>query len=364
MSTRLSQPFGPIDANELLGSDGKLKMHFPSVNEILYENIARKRTLIVGRKGTGKTTLKLGMRSYTEKFPHCVELNIGLEYHRVRDIIGSLSSRHSTIESASALWSDVIWIWFIVSASVNDSLPFLDPKTSDAMRTFAARFSLPTATSINSVFSRVITLLESERSARQALQPQLTAIKKVVFDALQQSEQQCCILIDTIETYNIADAAFRDCLRGLINCCSWLQTECPFVECVLFFPDELAETFKEHISSSVLKDFRDAIYIKWTGPELIRLAALRLSDYLNYRQTPDGMVPTAKSFYVIENAMDLLHIVLPPAIKDSSGQVVATLTYILRHTQLTPRQFILMLNELCASALSTKDVRKGGGLPA
>ncbi len=71
-------PFGEIDANRLL-VDGQLKLHF-TVNELLKRNLARSRPLIVGRKGTGKITLKLAMRSYTDRYAVCRELNIGKEY--------------------------------------------------------------------------------------------------------------------------------------------------------------------------------------------------------------------------------------------------------------------------------------------
>lgn len=310
--------------------------------------------MIIGRKGSGKTTLKFKVNEYSNDKKLNFELNLGQAFKHVRGLISALTHDYETVESAADLWSSIIWAWFVITL-LESNPSALKNSQAESIEALKALLSRQNEKSTTPAFASIITFLAEPDSDRNEFDDRLRKARYDAFNYLRENGIRCCILVDTIERYDIDEKISRICLSGLLNCCSSLQLAGPdVVECILFFPDELTETYKEKISLAPLKDFQDAIYIKWLGPELVRLAALRLFHFLEARTNAiSSKFNEGLLFASTETAKDLLGCFLPLLIRDAAGSETRTTTFILRHTQLTPRHLIIALNALAEGAITT-----------
>jgi hypothetical protein len=100
------------------------------------------------------------------------------------------------------------------------------------------------------------------------------------------------------------------------------------------------------ISSNPNKDFRRALKLQWTASELVRIGALRLKYYLDlyHNDFLNRLLPL--NLNKRSDAIRLFQAVLPARITNQAGYQEDTLSYILRHTQLLPRHFLMFLNSI------------------
>jgi hypothetical protein len=100
------------------------------------------------------------------------------------------------------------------------------------------------------------------------------------------------------------------------------------------------------ISSNPNKDFRRALKLQWTASELVLIGAQRLMYYLElYYPGFLGSMPHP-DLTKRADALALFNRVLPEKITNQSGFQEETMSYILRHTQLLPRHFLMLLNSI------------------
>jgi hypothetical protein len=110
-------------------------------------------------------------------------------------------------------------------------------------------------------------------------------------------------------------------------------------------PSELYHRFTK-LSSNPNKDFRRSLKLQWTASELILIGAQRLMFYLalNHPQF-------YKEFIHLDltkraDALTFFNAALPEKITNHVGYSEETMSYILRHTQLLPRHFLILLNSI------------------
>jgi len=150
----LQEPFGPIEAADLIGEDGKLAEAHVVSNAIKRSMSLRsgRRSLIVGRKGSGKTTL-LHMRR--EKRSVSTILDIGGEFPTVVDEL-SKEARTRYTEPAARIWSAVIWNTVILECSeqLGTKIEELDRRDKDFLKEYVANLEDKVRTSARSTFSK------------------------------------------------------------------------------------------------------------------------------------------------------------------------------------------------------------------
>jgi hypothetical protein len=109
-----------------------------------------------------------------------------------------------------------------------------------------------------------------------------------------------------------------------------------------------SELFRQIIkfSSNPNKDFRRVLKLQWTASELVLIGAQRLMYYLAlyYPRFLKGM--PQPDFTKRADAMLLFSKVLPEKVTNQAGFQEETMSYILRHTQLLPRHFLMLLNSV------------------
>ncbi|MEL6412018.1 MAG: hypothetical protein AAFQ38_16640 [Pseudomonadota bacterium] len=284
------------------------------------------------------------------------EVEIGKDFPLVVDrLFGETSSRF--IEKASNIWRTVIWNTVIVNVHVQrpELLDALDRNDKKFIESYLAALTQNTdATSKSKLSTHVAEAAESLSRGRFGIgavlarfaldsEVELEPAKAIIESCLSQSGVNASVFIDTMEFYDVLESeAALQSLQGLLNCCTRLHHESDYLECRLFFPDELTE-FAKSKSKSVAKDFRDIQHLSWSASELVCLAGLRLRD--NIPATfPKGWDTVSLRLSDPKPAQELITKLIPSKITNSQGVTFETVEYILRHTQLTPRQVIMMLN--------------------
>ena len=134
-------------------------------------------------------------------------------------------------------------------------------------------------------------------------------------------------------------------LQGLLKFVGSMNKPRDVVDIRFCLPSELFRQITK-ISSNPNKDFRRALKLQWTASELVLIGAQRLGLYLGlyYPEFVRGMSPLDLTKRT--DALALFNKVLPEKIINQAGFQEETVSYILRHTQLLPRHFLMLLNSI------------------
>lgn len=362
----IPDPFGPIEASELINGgmlSGKFLVSSVIANTLDFKN--KKRSLIIGRKGAGKTTL-LHIMKKKNKINYI--LDIGEDFPTVAEQL-SKEHRSEYTEFAAKIWSTVIWnsIIIMVCRELGTDLPGLTEKDRRTLRDYVKNLESKlqqttesSAAKHSRQFAEKVTnapWLATASVIRVVFAGELVVddAREIIEKALLSTGNIVSILIDTMEFYKVKTSkAANDCLRGLLNCCTKIHSSSSAVECRLFFPDELTHFAKTSVSSSVLKDFRGAEYLRWNSPELVCMAVTRFRDRMEWGHFP-GLKLQEFNRKSSADAQAILHGFLPYTVSNNRGLDSETVAYILRHTQYTPRQFLRILNECLANHFELSD---------
>jgi hypothetical protein len=151
--------------------------------------------------------------------------------------------------------------------------------------------------------------------------------------------------MDSLDDFRLDIDSVSRSLQGLLKFVGSMNKPRDVVDVRFCLPSELFHRIIK-ISSNPNKDFRRALKLQWTASELVLIGAQRLMYYL-ILYYPDFL----RSISPVDltkraDALRLFSKVLPEKITNQSGFQEETMSYILRHTQLLPRHFLMLLNSI------------------
>jgi hypothetical protein len=151
--------------------------------------------------------------------------------------------------------------------------------------------------------------------------------------------------MDSLDDFRLDINSVGYALQGLLKIVGSMNKPRDIVDIRFCLPSELYPRFVE-LSSNPNKDFRRALKLQWSASELILIGAQRLMLYLalNHRELYKKYV--SLDLTKRADALHLFGAVLPEKITNQAGVQEETISYILRHTQLLPRHFIILLNSI------------------
>ena len=173
-------------------------------------------------------------------------------------------------------------------------------------------------------------------------------------DFLLANNARVVVTFDNVEQHTFKPVQ-NAVLGGLIAATGkFIGAQHPSVDVKLCLP---AELFRElqRIAFRPDKDFHRIQYLHWNAAELLHLAARRLRIYLSLWDHDEFDLIKDKGITDRTSLMDFWHRYLPQKITNSVDVEEDTFTYILRHTQMLPRQLIAVLNAIC------RRFRRNGG---
>jgi len=349
------EPFGPIESGDLDSNAKVLDLLFERQNRT-YKDLLHRPSIIMGRRGSGKTSY-LRTVYFDKQYDFNAEIRTPDVLEKISNVIQGMARQATFTETLAELWEKVLWTCVLSEIRSKELLPFsskllvvgeyLDmmgikkgDKVDDALRNLAEIFEDAKSTKSKDGISEVLRRLDKNK---------FDVAQSAVIDSLKASKKTFVILMDSLEDFRLNIDSIRDSLQGLLKCVGSMNKPDDAVDIRFCLPTELYRTIIE-ISSNQTKDFKRALRLEWDAKELILIGAQRLHYFLalyypNFM--PDFMKRRSEDKKIERSEADaLFNVVLPEKIKNRAGFQEKSISYILRHTQLLPRHFLMLLNSI------------------
>ncbi|WP_156325694.1 P-loop ATPase, Sll1717 family [Nonomuraea sp. SBT364] len=155
------------------------------------------------------------------------------------------------------------------------------------------------------------------------------------------------VLIDSLEHIGQHVDEIRGILQGLFHLVGQLglRTGASPVRIQCCFPSELWPVL-DQVSANPIKDFSGRMVLRWHWQDLLSAVGMRLRTFLE-RHFPEEVKGIGR-----DDHERLLERVLPPSVLGPGAVPESTVAYVLRHTQLLPRQVLYVFNEALHAAIA------------
>lgn len=350
----LDYPFGAESCEhevELLKE--KYKEYFYNQSRFNMEALSTNTYLIVGRRGSGKTSLGKFFNFQTE-IPNslCVDVDEPEIYNEVlqKVLTNQSYSTDISIPRAVKIWEYILW-----------TLIFDAYRDKDAAIAAACWItgSWKSASYLISTLLKqfIMKFLEDKGDTLDKVESQLTSatFRKAQEKVLEFSRTNPVIVsIDTLERYDKNDEVLMGTIAGLIQCASEFNTKHARygIHVKAFISDEIFPHLKETVIPNTTKFIREPVYLYWRPKDLIRLISWRFYRYLDQSGKLD-LLPSKRIAW--ENFTDVLEKMWYPFfgryVTNRKGLREGSFPYILRHTQMRPRQLVVLCNQIAKEAI-------------
>jgi hypothetical protein len=323
-------------------------------------------TFIVGRRGSGKTALLLSVQLDADNVVatlsrHNTFLRVQLAVELLRDRV------LLTEEGVADLWELLLWGPIAVRlASRRDRRD--DPAAyqllwgeTAPLRTAVAAASHAGIPDDDLIVERLLELLCEEILRDPPILGTDTLVRRLKVH--ERSWGECIeaartilharranvyVLIDSLENIGTHLDRLELTIRGLFHLVGRIgvrparrsfQLRC-------CFPSELWPLLTR-LSANPMKDLAGKIVLQWKAADLLQSAALRLKHFvdLTYPELADAAGPDGSGLW---------RELLPGSVTNRLGVREPCISYMLRHTQLLPRQFINILNVALHGAIAER----------
>jgi serine/threonine protein kinase len=343
------EPFGEADCEselKVLGSSEYSKYYFDHTR-FNRDALNPKVFLIIGRRGAGKTALSQFF-SFQQQIPNVntIEVDEPAAFQQLMSRMAETAAhtREIAIPRLVKIWEFVIWSAIFWQLKERDSrIRAACRHTEDAetvstfirhlLKTLVSRF----VRSDNSLADELEDFISNETVQRA---------KRAVLEVV--TGNNVIIAIDTMENYAVRDESMMRSMGALIQCASRFSRDYARYGIYLkvFIMAEIFPYLKEEVSLNPLKFIHDEIYLQWRPKDLMRLISWRYDRYL---KKSSATLPTI-SKVDWDNHHDVLKQKWEPywgkKIRTRQGLIEETFPYVLRHTQLRPRQLIVLCNSI------------------
>jgi len=341
-----SHPFSPLDAGLL---DGDARKFFFDTQLDIFSGYQEKPQMVVGRRGAGKTAF-LQSAHFTNSRDLIVSINKADALGQIVLAVNGIPQGGRYPEAIAALWDGVI-LTTILSQAIRT---FKELKVArDYLGKIGAGHN---ASSDTIAWTLLNTIRDTQKGKTASTIAELIArlhgvsfhdAKQELFGALQQRGAKVIVLIDSLESegYLFEDSDTVSALRGLLKWIGDTGSSRHPIEPRMSIPGEYYRRFLA-ISSNPLKDFAKCSILKWRQRQLMALAANRLRSYLAIFDRENYIKWSEEDLSDPKKALALFRQYLPDRVTLADGRTEDSFIYVLRHTQLIPRQLFIILNAM------------------
>ncbi|MBC7877632.1 MAG: hypothetical protein H7Y59_10725 [Anaerolineales bacterium] len=307
--------------------------------------------LIVGRRGAGKTSLTKYF-AFQNRIKN--SRNIDVEepdiYKNILDRIANRSfpSTDLAVNDVCKIWEYLIWSLIFneyrkSNAAINRASLLISKKGStsqflkDLIKNLISKY-LDESGNIADELSELMT------------SPLFTRAKDLVIEFTR--KEPVIIAIDTFERYDKENIAMMLITAALIQCASKFNISYTRkgIHVKAFVSAEIFPYIKESSIPNTIKYIRDPLYLHWRPRDLIRLVSWRL--YKHLLDTKGYKFPFKDinwdDFDEVREKMWFPF--FGEVIQNLRGRDEASFPYILRHTQMRPRQLVLLCKGIARTA--------------
>ncbi|HKJ38491.1 MAG TPA: hypothetical protein VJ972_06930 [Anaerolineales bacterium] len=353
------EPFGPIDSTDIDLDDVDVLEKLFEQHNWIYRNMRHRPSIIMGRKGSGKTSY---LRSvyFDDKYEYCTEIRMDHALTHISKVVQGLAKEVAFPETLAELWETILWI--CVFSEIRSKSLLSQDKLS-LVNMYLEKVGVHDASSTDDVLWKLARIFDEVLAGepQDGLSEVLRRFDRVAFnstlsaveDSLKSADKKFVILMDSLDDFQLDFGSVYYSIQGLLKFVGSMNKPRDVVDIRFCLPTELYPRILE-ISSNPNKDFRRSLKLQWTASELILIAAQRLKLYLElfYPEYWKRLLPLDTT--VRADALRLFQAVLPKTINNHAGHQEETISYILRHTQLLPRHFLMLLNSIFRSTGATQ----------
>ena len=310
--------------------------------------------LIVGRRGSGKTTLSRA-HAFKDAFGDPLHINVDEPtlFLRVLDALGKRMSNRRDVFVFRKLYD--VWkfvIWTLLAEHTGES-----KAATRRSRRSPAKF-------ISDQFERILDIYSEDveahvtRSRMSALLDEELLHPAQAFICARARERPIVLTIDTLERYDVSNEELMAAMAALVHFAADFNAE--FADRALhlkvFMSGELFPYLKDKFLENSFKAIKSPVYLFWEPNDLLRLIGRRWHGHL---RTHGGLPAEQTGAVDWADASAVMAQVWEPTFGRalSSGDHHAeerTFTYVLRHTQMRPRQLIVLCNAIANEAAKTR----------
>jgi hypothetical protein len=344
------KPFGPTNAANI-DDETVFSMLLESNNRIV-DQFKSNRSLIIGRKGSGKTSFLRGYAKYRIQ----ESINTANTFSEIVSSIEGKSKEFIFVEKVSQLWDHIFTLCAFRGICNNLKEP---AKEIAIIRDYCGEHNLADGEAIEDWLWKLVRIakdkIKSEKiSSVAAVISEIAgndyeATKRAALNALAANKECAIILVDSLEQYPVDIAEVAHAMSGLLHCVGEFNERHRWIKVRLCLPAEMYHSFCE-ISANPLKDFSQRITLHWHPKELLKIAASRFQIYLKLQHRGLKYIEYSDKL----TASEFLKQFMPRQILNGIGGPEDPISYILRHTQLMPRQLLRILNSIFREAYSSE----------
>lgn len=307
--------------------------------------------LIIGRRGAGKTALSQFF-SFQKQFRNAVSIDVDepATFEQVLEKLATLSAhtREVAIPRIAKVWEFVIW-----------SVIFRELKDRDGRIRAACIFGDKTGKLSNFIRHTLKALLNRLVQTEEDLLDELEAIvaddrvkagKAAVLELAHRTP--VIVAIDTLENYALHDDGMMRATAALIQCGSEFNREYSRkgIHLKVLVMAEVFPYLKEEVVLNTLKFVRNEVHLHWRPKDLMRLISWRFYHYLH----AIGELDIHSTNIDWDDYKDVREKMWNPyfgqSLRNCRDLCELTFPYVLRHTQMRPRQLIVLCNAIAHRA--------------
>jgi len=347
----IDEPFGPIDSTDIDPNDVEVLQKLFEGHNSIYRNMRHRPSIIMGRKGSGKTSY-LRTVFFDGNYDFYIEIRTDHALTHISKVIQSLVKEAVFPETLSELWEMILMI--CVLSEIRKSSVLSQDKLS-LVNLYLEKLHVQDAGSADDVLWKLARMFDDvvDDNPKDGISEVLRRFDRVMYkntvsameESLRSGNKKFVILMDSLDDFQLDFSSVAYSLQGLLKFVGSMNKPRDVVDIRFCLPTELYRRVID-ISSNPNKDFRRSLKLQWKASELVLIGAQRLKLYLElfYPEFLQKLMPldiTKRS-----DALSLFQAVLPKTITNHAGFQEETISYILRHTQLLPRHFLMLLNSI------------------
>lgn len=344
-------PLGPAVAEDIKDPT-RLSLLFDEKSKLV-SKLNHDKSLIIGRKGSGKTTLLESIQILNPS-AEVIYLEPSDVFTRIVTEINELSDGVVFVEQISRLWDFILWgVVFNKLVSGNSKEDLFDFCKALGIESEQRPYEVIT-TMLNSIksFPPDDWPIPEKIAYKKIANYSFLQAKQIAINKLKQENRQIYLLMDSLENFQLVIPSYSTALSGLLRCLGEFNVrrgDPVILRCCL-----PAEQYFEYtkLSTNPLKDFRSGLLLHWNAGELIHMCAIRYSRFLK-EYHPDFFEKKVQelSFDKREHLQKFWNMIFPYPVLNRLNNEEKPMAYILRHTQLLPRHFIVYLNEVISRSI-------------
>jgi len=188
-----------------------------------------------------------------------------------------------------------------------------------------------------------------ESITSETLQKAFDLTRDSVLKYLSATKRRCFVIIDSLDLYPITSPRFSRILAGLLRCITNFSDSYDRVKIYCCVPEEVEPHLFTHVANET-RDLSPATSysrLHWKPVELLKIVAERFREFLKIHLAEDQnfIADISKlNFSHRDNLMTFYGAVMPKYVTNKYGQKEDSVAYLVRHSQLLPRELILLFS--------------------